>query len=356
MSKKLLLIPIIFSLLLLAGCGPEETTTTAEETIVPVKTAVVSQGNLAENYQTIGKVEAIAQASVSAKISGRATGINVELGDYVTKDQILATIEQIDYQNQLSQAQATLTQAEASLTQSQANFARMEKLFAESVVSQQEYDAAKTAYDIAVSQHNQGKIGVSLATEQLKNTTITAPINGYIASRNINQGEMIGSSSPLFTIVDLSQVYVTVNLSDSYIGQTRIGQKAKVTLSSVPGENYTGTVAQIAPAANSSSKTFPVKILLNNTARNFRDGMLANVTLNFNEKNAVLLIPVEAVIDETGNKSVYVVNNGTATRKTITVGISDDKNIEVISGLSADETIVTLGQNNLENGTKVVVK
>lgn len=357
-SKKslLLLIAALSSLLIFAGCGEEEQENETEEVIeVPVTTETVTQGNLREHFLTIGNIEAVDQASVSAKISGRAANINVSLGDYVTKGQVLATIEESDYLNSLNNAKASLVQAESNLANTSANYERNKKLYEQQVISQQSFDASKTSYEVCVSQVNQAKIAVAIAEETYRNTKIIAPISGQIGSRNINRGEMISAGTPLFTIVDLSNVYVTINLSDSYIHQTKKGQTAQVALASNPGVFYNGKVAQISPSAG-NNQTFTVKLLMNNSNKDFRDGMLAEVTMFFNEKANVLSVPIDSVIDEGSSKAVFVIENGAAARKIVTTGISDGKYTEIVEGLTADAVVVTLGQENLQDGTKVVVK
>lgn len=357
MNKKLILCGIVLSLLLAAGCGRKKAPVVKEEDpAVPVKIVTATSGDIQEIFSTTGTVEAATKTSVASKISGRVAQVTVELGDFVSKGQTLAVLEKTDFINQLNQAKTSLLQAETNLSQSKTNFNRIQKLFAEEMVSQQEYDNAKTQYDIALNQVHQAQINVAMSEEQLQNTEIKAPISGYIGERKINAGEMATPGASLMDIVDLSRVYVTINLSDSYIAQTKIGQKATVKLPSTPDKTFSGTVYQISPAAHSTSKMFPVKILLDNSARIFKDGMLAEVKMNFNEQKNVIQIPVEAVIDETGTKAVFVIKDNQAHRKNVEVGISNGKTIEIISGIDINDQVVVLGQNNLEDGMKVVVK
>ncbi|HOP74202.1 MAG TPA: efflux RND transporter periplasmic adaptor subunit [Bacillota bacterium] len=356
MNKKLIVIGIVLSLLLIAGCGRKKPVVKEEDPVVPVQVAVASSGDIQEIYSTTGTVEATSKTSVTSKISGRVAQIAVELGDYVSKGQTLVSLEKTDLINQLNQAKTSLLQAETNLSQIKTNFNRIQKLFAEQLVSQHEFDNAKTQYEIALNQVQQAQINVEMSEEQLRNTEIKAPISGYIGERKINAGEMATPGSPLMDIVDLSRVYVTIHLSDSYITQTKIGQKVTVRLPSLQDKTFSGTVYQISPAAQSDSKMFPVKILLDNSSRVFKDGMLAEVKMNFNERKNVIQIPIEAVIEETGTKAVFVIKDNQAYRKNVEVGINNGKFIEIISGININDQVVVLGQSNLEDGMKVVVK
>jgi len=357
MNKKLIVIGIILSLLLTAGCGRKKAPVVKEEDpAVPVQVVPATTGDIQEIFSISGTVEAANKTAVTSKISGRVAQVAVELGDYVTKGQTLVILEKTDLINQLNQAKTSLLQAETNFAQVKTTFNRIQKLFAEELVSQHEYDNAKTQYDIALNQIEQARINVAISEEQLRNGEIKAPISGYVGERKINVGEMATPGVPLMDLVDISQVYVTVHLSDSYITQTKVGQKVTVRLPSMPDKTFTGKVFQISPAAQSGSKLFPVKILIDNSSRTFKDGMLAEVKMNFNERKNVIQIPVEAVMDETGTKAVFVIKDNVAYRKNVEVGINNGKFIEIISGIENGDQVVVLGQNNLEDGMKVVVK
>ncbi|MGE5607512.1 MAG: efflux RND transporter periplasmic adaptor subunit [Bacteroidota bacterium] len=343
MSRKLLLlvIPIIILSLAAGGCGRKTNAVTSTPEI-PVKVTTVQKGSLGEVFITTGALEANQEVSITPKVSGRIAKVHVKMGDYVTANQILVELEQDDYA-------INLARAEASYKNSKENYERSQKLYAEKIISPQEFERAQTQFQIDEAAYKQAK-------NQLEDTRIRAPFSGQIGFTNATLGGMVSPGTPLLSVVDLSTVFVTVNLSDSYISQTRIGQAAQISLSSFPGQTFNGKVAQIAPAADKTSKTFPVKIALDNSSRRFKAGMLAEARLSFNERNNILKIPAEAIVDEIGTKAVYVVEKDTARRRIVTPGISDGKMVEILSGLGENEFIVILGQNNLEEGSKVVVK
>lgn len=355
MNRKILWITFILILVLTPGCGRKKAKNTAVEAI-PVKVTSVTSGDIKENFITTGTVEAVESASISSKVSGRVLAVRVRLGDHVSKGQTLVSLDKEDFNHQLNQAKATLAQAEVNFKQSRDNFNRKQKLFTQQIISQQEFDAAQNEMEIAATQLKQAQVGIAMIETQLRNTEIQAPINGFIGRRMVNEGEMVSPGVPLIELVDLSRVYITVNLSDSYITQVTRGQKVQVSITTAPKRYYHGTVYHISPVADPETKTFPVKIILDNTSNVFKEGMLAEVRMNFNEKHNVLKIPVDAVIDEIGTKSVYVIKGKKAVRTIVEVGVSDGKTVEIISGLTASDKVVTLGQNNLEDGSKVVVK
>ncbi len=344
MNRKLLLlsvIPIIILTLAAGGCGRKTNAVTSVPEI-PVKVTTVQKGNLGEVFVTTGALEANQEVSISPKVSGRVAKIYVKMGDYVSANQILVELEQDDYA-------IGLASAEAAYKMSKETFERQKKLYAERLISPQEYEGAQTEYQIKEAAYLQAK-------NQFENTKIRAPFNGQIGFSDATLGALVSQSTPLLSVVDLSTVFVTVKLSDSYISQTKISQTAEVSLSSFPRETFTGKVVQIAPAADKTSKTFPVKIALDNSSRRFKSGMLAEAKLSFNQRSDILKIPAEAIIDEVGTKAVYVVEKDTARRRIVTTGVNDGRMVEIVSGLTEKEFVVILGQNNLEEGSKVVVK
>jgi RND family efflux transporter MFP subunit len=341
-SLLLLVIPIIILALAAGGCGRKTNATTSSAPEIPVKVTTVQKGNLGEVFITTGALEANQEVTITPKVAGRVAKIHVKMGDYVEANQVLVEFEQNDYE-------IGLTSAEAAYKLSRENFERAKKLFADKIISPQEFEGAQTDYQIREAAYKQAK-------SQLEDTKIRTPFSGQIGFSNATLGGMISPGTPLLSVVDLSTVFVTVNLSDSYISQTKVGQTAQISLSSFPDQTFTGKVAQIAPAADKVSKTFPVKIALDNSSHHFKAGMLAEARLSFNQRNDILKIPAEAIVDEVGTKSVYVIEKDTARRRLVTPGVSDGKMVEIVSGLAEKEFVVILGQNNLEEGSKVVVK
>jgi RND family efflux transporter MFP subunit len=350
---------VILSILLLVvtpGCIRKKAAVTVSAPAIPVRISPVTTGDLSEVYKTTGTVIAEREAKISAKIQGKVAHVPIKMGDFVTAGQTLIQLDQDELTNQSRQAQATLSQAQAKLKQAKSNFERLQKLLEEQAISQQEFDQTQTALDVAENEVQQAQANFAYNQDHFNATRIAAPFNGYVGLLNVTQGEVVSPGSPLLTVADLSRVFVTINLSDSYIGRVKKGQSVQLTFTTYPGETFQGTVRQISPIADPATQTFPVKILLTNSARKLKAGMLAEVKFNFNQKQNVLQIPVDAIIDETGSKSVFIIDKKRAVRKKVSLGITDGEMVEIRSGLTGKEQVVTLGQNNLEDGSKVVVK
>jgi RND family efflux transporter MFP subunit len=355
MIKQIAILTILL-LVVTPGCIRKKAAVTTVAPAIPVRVSPVTTGDLSEVYQTTGKVTANREATISAKIQGKVAQVPIKMGDFVTAGQTLIQLDQDELANQNRQAKATLAQAQARLKQAKNDFERLQKLHEEQAISQQEFDQTQTALDVAESEVQQTRANLAYNQDHLNATKITAPFNGYVGLLNVTQGEVVSPGSPLLTVSDLSQVFVTINLSDSYIGRVKKGQSIQLTFTAYPGEMFRGTVRQISPTADPATQTFPVKILLANTAQKLKAGMLAEVKFNFNQRHNVFQLPSEAIVDETGSKSVFIVQNSRSIRKKVILGITNGKMAEIRSGLTGKEQVVTLGQNNLEDGSKVVVK
>jgi RND family efflux transporter MFP subunit len=346
----------ILILVVTPGCIRKKTTVSAVAPAIPVQVSPVTAGDLSEVYKTTGKVTANREATISTKIQGKVARVLIKMGDLVATGQTLIQLDQDELLNQNRQAKATLSQTQAKFKQARSNFERFRKLHEEQAISQQEFDQSRTNLDVAENEVQQAQANLAYNQDHLNATQITAPFSGYIGLLDVTQGEVVSPGSPLLTVADLTQVFVTMNLSDSYIGRVQKGQSIQFTFTAYPGETFRGTVRQISPMADPATQTFPVKVSLANAARKLKAGMLAEVKFNFNQRHKVLQLPDEAICDETGGKSVFIIQNHRAIRKKVRLGITDGKMVEIASGLTGKEQVVTLGQNNLEDGSKVVVK
>jgi RND family efflux transporter MFP subunit len=355
MTKQAAILTILL-LVVTPGCLRKKAAAPVSVPAIPVRISPVTTGELSEVYKTTGTVSANREAKISAKIQGKVTQVPIKMGEFVATGQTLILLDHDELAYQCRQSKAALSLAQANFKQAKSNFERLQKLYEEQAISQQEFDQVQTSLEVNENEVRQAQANLDLNQDHLNATTITAPFNGYVGLVDVTQGEVVSPGSPLLTMADLTKVFVTINLSDSYIGRVKKGQTIQLTFTTYPGETFQGTVRQISPIADPATQAFPVKILLTNTARKLKVGMLAEVKFNFNQRQKVLQIPIDAIIDETGNKSVFIIKKNKAVRKKVALGISNGKMTEVLSGLTGNEQVVVMGQNNLEDGSKVVVK
>lgn len=381
----------VVSILVLAGCGSKSN---GDPNAVAVNKATAQTGKLLGGTVVSGKLEALNSANVVPKISGKVAGIPVDVGSEVNQGELLVSLDaselaaqvdvaaaqldkarNSDLPAQQTKAELDLANAESSLKTAEADYQRNKQLLASSVISKQTfeqsektYTQAKAAYDAAQSSlnilvNNTIPETIRLSEAQLKtaqvnlaNSVISAPISGVVTARNINPGEMASPTQPLVTIVSLDPVVAQVNVSEDQVNSLKVGQEVNVIVSSVQEQPFTGAITNIAMAANSATKAYPVKIQIQNPQHILKPGMLADVYLGAND-DAGIMVPREALVKGDDNKSyVWVISNGQVSKREVVAGQSDGKNVIIKSGLNEGEDVAATSIDVLKENTKVSVQ
>jgi len=378
-----------------------------EEIIIPVRTALVEKGEVNSFLKVTGVVEANETVRVTSEIMGQAKEVKVKDGEEVNKGDILIALGDEQIKIQVAQAQATLDsiqassdkiksgarpqeikQAESALLQAklnrdsvEENYLRMEKLFLEKAISQQQYEQAKNQYEIADVQYQsaqesyelviegaaeediksieaqvrQTKAALDMAKYQLKNTQITAPISGKVTSITVSTGEMVSPSIPLLSIIDVSRIFVKVGISEKDISKIKEGQKVNLEIDAFLEEKFQGEVVSKGVAVDQISKTLEVKIEILQPEVDIPVGVFARGDILVKTNQDALIIPSSALTRKKDGIYVYVVEEGIARQKEVVLGIIQDERVEILDGLSGEEEIVVLGNQELEDGLKVDV-
>jgi len=378
-----------------------------EEIIIPVRTALVEKGEVNSFLKVTGVVEANETVRVTSEIMGQAKEVKVKDGEEVNKGDILIALGDEQIKIQVAQAQATLDsiqassdkiksgarpqeikQAESALLQAklnrdsvEENYLRMEKLFSEKAISKQQYEQAKNQYEIADVQHQsaqesyelviegaaeediksveaqvrQTKAALDMAKYQLKNTQVTAPISGKVTSITVSTGEMVSPSIPLLSIIDVSRIFVKVGISEKDISKIKEGQKVNLEIDAFLEEKFQGEVVSKGVAVDQISKTLEVKIEILQPEVDIPVGVFARGDILVKTNQDALIIPSSALTRKKDGIYVYVIEEGIARQKEVVLGIIQDERVEILDGLSEEEEIVVLGNQELEDGLKVDV-
>ena len=382
MNKQLRTILVLLSgltLVFAAGCQ-KKTVTATTEPVIPVKVQAVTTGKVTEAVDYAVIVEPLAQASISPKISGRVQSIPVGLGTYVHKGETLIQLDPTDYQIQLQQAKANLAKAQADFETSEGNgparaqvaydlarknYERYKSLYDQGLVSKAQYESAlleleQARANLKSTQANLAgaKAAVEQAETQLAETRVVAPVSGFVTMIGANAGEMVSPGVPIVAVADLSQVYAVANVGQSVIATLAKGTQVSVNFD-INGKNTTvmGKVVELSYAADTITKTYKVKILLNNPEQLLKGGMIGKATFALRSTApGALVVPRETVLQEDGKLFVYLVDaNGRAVKRTVTLGLTDGKMVEVRSGLKPGDKLVVSGQHRLQPSVKVKV-
>ena len=325
--------------------------------IQSVQTEKVTRRDIASSVQATGVIRAQvgAEVKVGSRISGRVEKLYANIGDVVTKGQLLAQIEQEDLTAKVNESKMNLKLVEANLELARKNRARLQNLFATGIVAQDMVDVAERDYATAQAQTSQVREIIKFNTTQLSYADIHAPIDGVIASVATQQGETVSTSSqnvPTFvTIVDLNRLEVYAYVDETDIGKIKPGIEASFTVDSFPDLDFKGTVSAIYPKATIQDNVIYYITLLSikNPAGTeghpplLKPDMTVSATLYLDKRSGVLAVPNRTINRQGGQKVVHILADGQAKSKTIRTGWKDSNYTEVVAGLKEGDLVITNG-------------
>ena len=339
----LLLTGLIISAFVLNACGekaPENDQPKTEYTdtiSVEAENVQLRELNLSKTFS--GTLEGEEQANIVSKIPERIVGIKVRVDQYVQAGTVLFELDKGGASSQFYQSQAVFLNA-------QKDFERMKNLFNEGAVSRQALDQAQTGYDVAKANFEAAKSTVE----------ITSPLSGVVTAINVNIGDIANPAIVMATVANIGRMKAKFNVGESDVPSFYVGQSARIFSEMKPDVIQEGKIFQLSKSANIESRTFEIQAIFSNTKdRWFKPGMFCRVNVNMKTKKDALVIPLAAVVKANNSDGVYLISNDKSYYKSIITGITDGSSIEVISGLKAGDKIVTLGMNNLKEGTVVVI-
>ena len=247
------------------------------------------------------------------------------------------------YNLQTNPGEAQLAPLEGQLVQAQLNLALAEEPF------------RPVDFEIVRAKIGQAKTAVELAQLQLGYTVIKAPLDGVVAELYVDEGDMVGNTSPVGLVLS-SEIEVKLNIEESRLAQIETGQAVSLRVAAYPGVEFPATVTNVAPHADSNTHTFSVTVTPLDKEGQLRHGMFADTTVLAAEKDNTRLVPVSAVVFVNDQTVVYAVTaDGTVEQRVVVTGLSNRNQVEILSGVKAGETVVTNGQANLLDGVKVDV-
>lgn len=292
-------------------------------------------------YEANGTFQAKQEVNLSAETQGRVVRVLVNEGSFVRNGQTLAIIKGDKQNVNVSNAQAVYNNALAELK-------RFEGAYATGGVTKQQVDQVRLQVETSRNSLKSAKLAAS-------DVNITASFAGIINKKNIAPGAFVSPGQALFEIVNINTLKLAVNVDEKNIGNIRVGHNVEVSSSIYPDQKFSGVVTFIAPKAN-ASLNFPVEIeIRNNTQNDLKAGMYGTAYFGNKSTGQVLTIPRNAFIGSVSSNKVFVIENGKAILKQIVSGRNFGEYIEVVSGLSNGEQVVTSGQINLSDQTPVEI-
>jgi len=364
---------ILSSSFVLVACGSSSTTaeaapetTAPEATIVDVPVVKASIGTIESSLEISGTLAPRSRVAVKSKLPGTLERVLVDIGDAVSMGQTIATIDRREIDAQVDAATAAVAVAKAALDTADASLAsavlehdRAKNLFEKGALPRQRLDAAETAHrasaaqrDLATANFAQANAALRRAKEVQRDTTVTAPVNGYIVERNYDAGAIPGDK-PIVVVADLREMKLEAGVSEFEAGRLRTGMKAIVSVQAKPGETFAGQLAAIAPEVDERNRHFKIDVRVQNNGRALLSGMYASARIVEATKADALLVPKDAIATRDGKRIVQKVQGDTVTAVEITEGLSDGTRVQIVKGLSAGDTVLADARKQIATGQKV---
>lgn len=320
---------------------------------VDVVTSLPGRQTIVPKLKFSGSLDPEWQAEVGSKVDGRLLKVYVKEGDRVEKGQVLAVLETVDTDANLTNARGSYMDAQTNLRKAQLDYERYAKLGESGAVSQAVVDNYRFARDNAAAKLEAARGTLQGFESKSADTRIVAPNAGIVYKRYYQEGYYAKAATPIFAIADISSLKTTIHVPEGNIADIAVGNKAKIELSAYPDKKVEGVVTHISPVADSPSHTFAAEINVPNVS-NLRAGVFATVTLDAEPKKDVLVIPIQAIVMRDDQKTVFVPDkDGYVRRKVLDIGYMDDKVAEVKAGLEENELLVTEGHNKLREGAQI---
>ena len=328
---------IMAAALTMTGCKEKKSveTAVAEAPAVGIKAVAASGETIAHDVEFTANIEPWQKNYIVPALQGaRINRIYVKVGDRVRKGQLVAEMDPMQYNT-----------ARVQFETAQADYNRIKKVYEAGGISEQQLKQAEAAYLVAKE-----------ATENLaRNVKLYSPIDGVVTQKGEEEGNLF-TQTPILEIMQMDRLKVRVNISEQYYSAVSVGTPVAISVDILPGESFEGKVSLIYPAIDAATRTFMVEVTIPNPGGRLRPGMFARSTINMGNREGVM-VPDIAVQKQVGSNErfVYVVENGTAHRRTVIPGRQIGEMIDVAGSIEPGEQVATTSFARLSDGTKVEI-
>jgi RND family efflux transporter MFP subunit len=337
---------------LLSSCKPVEVQHAPE--IRPVRTVTIEKQMGGETVTLTGTVYAKDEVNLAFRTGGRMIERNVNVGDRVSAGQLVARLESVSQQNAVQAARANHSAAMGQLTEARNNFDRQQRLLAEGVASRAVFDRAVQTRQTAQGQVDVAKAQLNTAREQLTYTDLVADAAGVVTARGAEPGEVVAAGRMVVTIARGGGRDAVFNVPARVKEQAPANPVVSVVLTSNPSVRATGRVREISPQADSVTRTFEVRVALEDPPEAMRLGSTVTGTLHLGDVEGIT-IPASALTSTAGRPAVWVVDAASNTVTLLNVDVLRFGVAEVViaQGLAPDDIVVTAGVQALRPGQEV---
>lgn len=312
-----------------------------EVVAIPVEVGTPVRGDIFAVYSGTAPIEAFAEADVIAKVAGEVREILVEEGDEVAKGQVLARLDGDRLRLELSQSAANLQKLKR-------DYERNVDLKEKGLISTGDFDKIRYEMEALEASYNLAKL-------ELDYTQIRAPIDGVVSNRYVRLGNTVSVNDPVFEVTSLDPLVAYLHVPEREYRNIRKGQVVGIDIDALAGQRIVAEVTRVSPVVDPATGTFKITIEISDQQRLIKPGMFGRINIVYDQHVNALQVPRSAILEESGETSVFVVEADKAIRREVVTGFSNAGMIEIVEGLDDGDRIVTVGQVGLKDGALVTI-
>ncbi|UCF34252.1 MAG: efflux RND transporter periplasmic adaptor subunit [Phycisphaerales bacterium] len=351
----LLFMPLGLFVGTVTGCDDPEAggSSVTEEKKVPVRVAAVALQTMRETVRGIGTLRAAETVEIKPEIDGFIREIHFTEGGSVNKDELLVSIDDRKLKHQLEATKAALQMAQVRFTDAQRRLKRMQDLVTQAAADQDELDQIETEFLAAKAEVERMQAETELVQARLDDTQLRAPFSGVISERSVDVGDYVQTGSHLATLHRVSQMEIAFSLPERFMGRTKMNQPVAVSVGAFPGRVFAGGVYFVSPQIDETTRDFLVKATVENPEGLLKPGAFGTAVVTIDVREGVCVVPEKALVATREGYIIFVVDEQTARRREVQVGLRETGTAEIRSGLGPGELVVTEGQLSVSDGTAV---
>lgn len=346
----------LLALSLVGACGRSEATTQAtratEDPVRALPVVHVQSRAMPKEIVLTGSLVAHRQSDLAANASGRVLSTHVERGQSIAAGTVIARLDARMAKFSASAAKAQSRVAKAQLELAKSECARADKLLGDGAISQAEYDRTTSQCTTTLSSAAAADASAALASVQAGDSIVKAPFAGIVGERFVEVGEYVQPSTRVASLYSIDPIRLSIAVPEADVGRIAEGQEVTFTLAALPGRTFDAKVKFVSPALREGTRDLVVEAVADNPDHLLRPGMFATVHVETGEEQ-MPTVPSSALVRGSVRTHVWVVRDGRATTRVVRLGPERDGNVAVLSGISADDTIVAEPPADLADGTRV---
>jgi membrane fusion protein (multidrug efflux system) len=338
--------------LMFQGCGQEETFS-RKDTAIPVTLSTVTSMDVNHTIDQVGTLEANETVMVKSEALGKIKKILFEEGKQVAEGELLVKLDDAKIKAEIGSIKSRIVQYQAELVNTKRNVLRNEDLLKDGVINQKAYDDITTKRQVGEALLNEAQANLALAQEQLNDTSITSPFQGFTSERFVSVGDFIGVGDPIVKIVQTDPLKLAFRIPEKYVPSITTEKQVEVTLDAYPGKIFSGSIYFVSPDIATATRTLLVKAMVPNRDNHLSPGMFANVAVKIEVHPDALVVPWDTLVVKEDEIYLFRVDSGKAQKVPVKVLLVFDRKAEVEGDLTPGTRVVREGKFSIRDGDTV---